>query len=185
MYNYFCDDVLVIIALAIYYFKTRKIEVNTKEAAAAFLGKKWYYSTDGGKSWVDRAEPGLKGFTENGLPIHIKPEWIWGEWQDENTILWMATDNTTSIWKSFDVRFNPSDVAKFKTYAAAFSTKKWYFSVDGGKQWLEGAEEGLKNFDEDGLPRHKSDTYITSRWQDENTILWISVNGNESLWKAF
>ena len=176
---------LGIVALAVFYFTTRKAEVDTKAAAASFPSKKWFYSTDGGKSWVDRAEGGLKAFDENGQPIHILPEWVKAEWQDENTILWTAIDNSTSIWKSFDMPLSAEEIAKSKTYAAAFPAKTWYYSTDGGGNWEPGAAEGLKGFDQNGLPIHVSEAWISCRWKDENTILWTAVNGNESIWKAF
>ena len=176
---------LGIVALAIFYFSTRKKDVDKKAAAAAFSTKKWYYSSDGGKSWVDRAEPGLKGFMENGDPIHLKPEWVWAEWLDENTILWTASDKTTSLWKAFDVPLSSEEITKSKAYAVAFPTKTWYYSVDGGQQWLGEAVGDLKGFDQNGQPIHVSEAWLPGKWEDENTILWKAMNGSESVWKAF
>ncbi len=175
---------LVMVVVSVFYFTSGKVEVDTKAAAAAFSGKKWFYSTDGGKNWVDRAEVGLKGFKENGEPIHILPEWVKAEWQDENTILWTAIDNTTSIWKSFDKPLSAEDIANSKKYAAAFSSKTWYYSEDDGGHWEPGAAEGLKDFDQNGQPIHKSEAWIFAQWLDENSIQWTAVNGNKSLWKA-
>ena len=176
---------IAIVALAVFYFATRKVEVDSKAAATAFPSKIWFYSTDGGKNWVDRAEAGLKGFKENGEPIHILPEWTKAEWQDENTILWTAIDNTTSIWKSFDEPLSAADIANSKKYAAAFPSKTWYYSEDAGGHWEPGAAEGLKSFDQNGQPVHISEAWISARWLDENSIQWTAVNGNKSLWKAF
>lgn len=171
-------------SLAIYSCK-QKEKIDIKSYAAEFPKKKWYYSTDGGKTWTGGAEVDLKAFQENGEPIHVKPEWVWGEWKDENTIMWTASDSSTSIWKSFDIKLSESELAKTKTYAASFSSKKWYYSVDGGKNWTAGAKEGLKGFDQNGIPIHVSAAWISGRWEDENTIFWIAINGDESIWKAF
>ena len=176
---------LGVLALAAIYSCSPKEKIDKKAFAAAFSTKKWYYSTDGGKTWADRAEPGLKGFTDTGDPIHILPEWIWGQWQDENTILWTATDNTTSLWKSFDVTMSEEELAKVKGYAAAFPSKKWFYSLDDGKNWIPGAEEGLKGFSQNGIPIHVSEAWISSSWKDENLIQWRAVDGSECLWKAF
>jgi hypothetical protein len=89
------------------------------------------------------------------------------------------------ILASFKIYQLEVEKAKVRGYAKAFSTKTWYYSLNGGKTWDDRAESGLKGFDDDGMPIHKSEAWISAEWQDENTILWKASNGNESIWKVF
>ncbi|MBY0435254.1 MAG: hypothetical protein K2U26_14190 [Cyclobacteriaceae bacterium] len=94
--------VIAISLISFFVVKTIREAAKTREYASAFPSKTWYYSLDGGKTWQDRAESGLKGFDEDGIPIHLSDAWNQAEWQDENTILWTATNGNESIWKAFD-----------------------------------------------------------------------------------
>ncbi|MFN0188321.1 MAG: hypothetical protein ACKVQV_06430 [Bacteroidia bacterium] len=96
-------SLVAIVALVAGYFvyQDMKEKAKIRGYAAAFPNKTWYYSSDGGKTWMDRAEGGLKGFDDDGTPIHVSEAWNHTEWQDENTILWRATNGNESIWKAF------------------------------------------------------------------------------------
>ena len=90
-----------------------------------------------------------------------------------------------AIAVSYFVYQDMKEKARIRGYAAAFPTKTWYYSMDGGKTWVDRAEGGLKGFDDDGYPINTSDAWNHSEWQDENTIYWRATNGNEAIWKAF
>ncbi|HWA34065.1 MAG TPA: hypothetical protein VG737_08050, partial [Cyclobacteriaceae bacterium] len=151
-------------AAALFYF-TPDTAIDAKAAAAEFPKKRWYYSLDNGQTWSSRAEGDLKGWKENGDPIHIKPEWNNVRWIDKNTLKWSAINGETSLWKTFDHVWTTDKINEMKGYAAAFSSKKWYYSVDG-KNWSEGANHDLKEFDEFGVPVHTSPAWISATWED-------------------
>ena len=95
---------IVVILAAVFIYRQAAERAKIKAYAAAFAAKKWYYSSDDGAHWVDRAEGGLQGFDKDGYPIHASEAWGKGKWVDEHTISWEATNGTHSLWKAFETQ---------------------------------------------------------------------------------
>lgn len=95
---------IVVILAAVFIYRQAAERAKIKAYAAAFATKTWYYSSDEGAHWVDRAESGLQGFDEDGNPIHVSAAWGKGKWVDESTISWEAINGTKSLWKAFQTQ---------------------------------------------------------------------------------
>jgi hypothetical protein len=93
--------VIIVIISAVLLYRQAEEKAKTRTYAAAFATKTWYYSSDAGIHWEDRAESGLQGFDADGNPIHVSTAWGMGKWVDENTISWEATK---SLWKAFETQ---------------------------------------------------------------------------------
>ncbi|MEJ0055054.1 MAG: glycosyltransferase family 87 protein [Bacteroidota bacterium] len=177
---------VVLFSILIYYQRAAKI-AKAKEYASAFPKKEWYYSVDGGKTWVERAEGGLKNFDSHGDPIHVLTAWKTGRWVDANTILWVSVVGNEAVWKAIyePPILSPPEIQKQNEYKSKFHEKIWFYSTDDGVQWIGNAEDGLNGFDFQGNAVHKDPVWNKGEWIDENTISWHARNGSKAIWKGY